>query len=398
MAQENIYKLWRRRRNLKLTKRHISNALHINDDILSEAQQKSMEEMIVEAESFGPEDGKKIDQFIDEMPERVERCLAKKGSRLMREYVDVFAVAVMVAFGIRGLFLQPFQIPTGSMQPTLFGIHFVEAGAFPRLGKLGEEVIFGASRAEAKVKAPGMFDPESFRAVSAFPWGTDTVFRIGNESYKLPGEPEKVREYCPLAENYSYNTGEPLCNGWLSSGDHLFVDRYSHHLAGWKRGDVIVFNTEGIIYNGVPLANRGYYYIKRLIGLSGDTLQIKNNMVWVKPEGEKEFRPITDFNPAFAKIYSFKGGYHGHLNIPGQILDSPESTFTVPSDCYFAMGDNSISSLDSRYWGVVPRKNVVGKGFFVFWPFNRRWGPVDVRPPLDVATDPQNGFKTMNKQ
>jgi signal peptidase I len=46
----------------------------------------------------------------------------------------------------------------------------------------------------------------------------------------------------------------------------------------------------------------------------------------------------------------------------------------VPKDGYFAMGDNSYNSYDSRYWGPVPQENLVGRGLFVYWPFNRHWG------------------------
>ncbi len=48
--------------------------------------------------------------------------------------------------------------------------------------------------------------------------------------------------------------------------------------------------------------------------------------------------------------------------------------FRVPDEGYFAMGDNSYNSLDSRYWGPVPEENLVGRGLFVYWPFNRHWG------------------------
>jgi signal peptidase I len=57
-------------------------------------------------------------------------------------------------------------------------------------------------------------------------------------------------------------------------------------------------------------------------------------------------------------------------------LATPDSTVQVPQRSYFALGDNSASSLDSRYWGFVPGDNVVGRGVFVYWPFTRHWGVV----------------------
>jgi signal peptidase I len=365
--------------------------LHVDDDILFDKQKEKLEELIIEADSLHPEDGGKVDEFISKAPLRLTAILPKRRFPLIREYVDIIAVAVMVAFGIRGLFFQPFKIPTGSMQPTLFGIHYVDAKVYENLPPILVNVLKGARRAEAEIRLPGFLDINSIMSASSSAFFTDTRFQIGGANYRLPGEAPTVINYTKLSNTHDYQPGEKLCDGWLASGDHLFVDRFSIHFTGLKRGDVVVFNTENILhYNqetGTMRPLNGYYYIKRMIGLPGDTLQLKNNIIHVKPRGEEQFRPITDFNPVFNKLYAGKGGYHGHLNVPGKILGSPEATFTVPEDSYFVLGDNSSSSLDSRYWGVVPRANIVGKGYLVFWPFTRRWGMVDRRDPLDVSTD-----------
>lgn len=388
---DSFIKLNRRRKRLREIKKHIRHALHVDDDILFDKQKEKLEELIIEAESLRPEDGGKVDEFINKAPLRLTAMLPKRKFPLIREYVDIIAVAVMVAFGIRGLFFQPFKIPTGSMQPTLFGIHYVDAKVYEKLPPILVNVLKGARRAEAEIRLPGFLDVNSIMSASSSAFFTDTRFQIGGANYRLPGEAPTVINYSKLSNTHEYQPGEKLCDGWLASGDHLFVDRFSIHFTGLKRGDVVVFNTENIHHynndSGTMQPLNGYYYIKRMIGLPGDTLQLKNNIIHVKPRNEEQFRPITDFNPAFAKLYSGKGGYHGHLNVPGTILGSPEATFTVPEDSYFVLGDNSSSSLDSRYWGVVPRANIVGKGYLVFWPFTRRWGMVDSRDPLDVHTD-----------
>jgi signal peptidase I len=60
---------------------------------------------------------------------------------------------------------------------------------------------------------------------------------------------------------------------------------------------------------------------------------------------------------------------------PGQaFLATPDRSYVIPPHSYFAMGDNSYNSYDSRYWGPVPEENVVGRGLFVYWPFTRHWG------------------------
>ncbi len=319
---------------------------------------------------------------------------------MMREYMDIFAVVMAVAFGIRALALQPFIIPTGSMQPTLFGIHYVDHGtgyfhADTRYPDLANYLLFSATRAWAVTTASGYFNPTSPKAVPG--WIPSTRFVVGEESYTLPGEPGKVVDYAKLSPALPLPEGAVLADGFLVGGDSLFVERISHLFAGLSRGDIVVFNTEDLSYNNRPLSLiSGYYYVKRLAGLPGDTLKIADGMLYVRPAQESEFRPITDFSGKFEKIFSGKGGYQGYQNGPaGFYLASSDETYTVPDGCYFMLGDNTSHSLDSRWWGPVPRRNIVGKAFVVFWPFSRRWGSMDV-PPVPVSSS--NEVNPMNLQ
>jgi signal peptidase I len=68
--------------------------------------------------------------------------------------------------------------------------------------------------------------------------------------------------------------------------------------------------------------------------------------------------------------------YRGYSNAPGWgiLLTSPKEEFTVPAESYFALGDNSYSSYDSRGWGIVPRDNVTGRALFVYYPFASHFG------------------------
>ena len=61
--------------------------------------------------------------------------------------------------------------------------------------------------------------------------------------------------------------------------------------------------------------------------------------------------------------------YRGYSNSIPPLLVSPSEKFSVPNDCYFALGDNSYNSSDSRAWGTVPQDNLMGPGFLVYWPF-----------------------------
>lgn len=383
----------RNRKKLRLLREHVAHLLHVDDDILQDNQKSELMTIRQELGSIDPRDDRKVQRAITDASRRVATVLPARKFATLREYADVFAVAMMVAFGIRGLFLQPFKIPTSSMQPTLFGIHFIErvGNHNPLLGRIPplDYPLFSCRRAVLEIKQTGEFDPASVSQHSGL-LRTDTRFGIGNVAYSLPGEVVKVAEYSAVSPNETYKAGKVLCDGWLSLGDHLFVDRFLHHLADMRRGDIAVFNTEGIYNNGAPLTNQGYYYIKRLAGLPGDTLKIVDQRLLVKPADATEFVPITELSGKFDKIYSFKGGYHGHTNeIAGGVptyLSSPNEEFVVPEDCYFMLGDNSFFSSDSRVWGVVPRKNIVGKAFWVFWPFSRRWGPADRAAPLPEPT------------
>lgn len=123
-----------------------------------------------------------------------------------------------------------------------------------------------------------------------------------------------------------------------------FTDKRIPGLRGPKRGEVIVF-----IY---PKDNKRYF-IKRLIAFQGEKVKIKDGFVYVNG------KVLND--PVFNRVYYYNQGEYG----------SEEEEITVPEDSYFVLGDNSISSQDSRYWGFVPGKNLVGEAILIFWPLNR---------------------------
>jgi signal peptidase I len=403
------------RKELKKLRSYARHTLIVDDDILSDKQKELLREIEKAPDNCDINSIEVMEKTINDCNRTYGGILPPGKNAWIREYLDVVAVAVAVAFGIRGLFLQPFKIPTSSMQPTLFGIHYIakDGKVNPLLGKVSaplDYLLFSAERAKLMVKKTGTLagdnSYEAFRQHLRYGIFPCTSFKIGGVDYSLPGTWSKVGEYTHLARNFdqngeiidriNYKTGQELCNGWLSSGDHLFVDRFSHLLVGLSRGDIVVFNTENLYYDGKALTTNGYYYIKRLIGLPGDTLKIFNNTVYICPKGENEFKIITKFSPKFEKLYSSKGGYHGHWNV-AFVNDLSENGFKVPPDSYFMMGDNSRNSLDSRYWGTVPRKNIVGKALFIFWPISRRWGLTDRMGPIDTKTH-LGSLKSMHLQ
>jgi len=127
-------------------------------------------------------------------------------------------------------------------------------------------------------------------------------------------------------------------------GEYILTDKFSYRLGLPKRGDVIVFRAP---------RNEEYDYIKRIIGLPGDSIQLENGQVFVNSQILDEYYLPKDFVTsagAFIKL--------------GQAV-------TVPNDQYFVLGDNRSHSSDSREWGFVPKENIIGKAWFRYWPPDR---------------------------
>ncbi len=143
----------------------------------------------------------------------------------------------------------------------------------------------------------------------------------------------------------------------LIEGDRLMVNklRYGPHipltdkrLPGFtkpKRGDIIVF-----IFPEDPKRD----FIKRLIATGGETVEIKDGHIYINGVLSKE--------PRIKNIY-----YYNRNSSFGEA----HQVVKVPPGNYFVLGDNSASSLDSRFWGFVPEKNLIGRAEFIYWPLNR---------------------------
>jgi signal peptidase I len=155
----------------------------------------------------------------------------------------------------------------------------------------------------------------------------------------------------------------------LQIGDHILVSKFNYGvklpfirstlipIGTPKRGDIIVF-----IYP----EDRSKDFIKRLIGLPGDTIEIRNKKILLNG------LPYSDTS----------GVYVDSLIIPGAV--QPRDNFgpvKVPADSLFVMGDNRDESYDSRFWGFVNKKDVLGKALIIYWSWNQqenwvRWGRI----------------------
>ncbi|NES81637.1 MAG: signal peptidase I [Moorea sp. SIO2B7] len=136
----------------------------------------------------------------------------------------------------------------------------------------------------------------------------------------------------------------------LEINDRLIIEKVSYHFKEPQRGDVVVFApTEKLVEQNFKDA-----FIKRVIGLPGDKVQVMGGRVYVndQPLREKyiEEEPQYDYGPV-----------------------------KVPEGQYLVLGDNRNNSYDSHYWGFVPRENLIGRAVVRFWPFNRM-GSLDEAP------------------
>jgi signal peptidase I len=135
-----------------------------------------------------------------------------------------------------------------------------------------------------------------------------------------------------------------LVNKFLYGAKIPFTDIRLPAVRDPKRGDVVVF-----VYPQDPKKD----FIKRMIAVQGETVEIKNGTIYI------DDKPLTE--PPFNKIYYYNRGSYAET----------DKKITVPADSYFVMGDNSASSQDSRYWGFVPKKNMLGKAIVIYWPPQR---------------------------
>lgn len=140
-------------------------------------------------------------------------------------------------------------------------------------------------------------------------------------------------------------------------GDRIFVNKFIYgtkipftdinvmKLKEPERGDIIVFTS--------PVEPKKYL-VKRLIGKPGDTVEIKDQHIRING------KPVEEPLVLKRNLYYNRGEY-GKAAHP----------ITVPEGFYYALGDNSLNSVDSRYWGFVPAKNIAGKVFLIHWPLKR---------------------------
>lgn len=324
--------------------------------------------------------------------EQLNKEVMKLGNRLFppspwdgwTENVEVFVVAAIMALAIRTFFLQPFKIPTGSMEPTLFGIEPRVSSELPPnfFVRVYDFLIKGKTYSRIVTQHGGTvtgLTPGSFTIWLEYTDVHLTTEQGSEEIDRIWIRPSDVIQKLHIDRDILFKPGDVLANYTTQTGDQVLVDKVTYNFHTPRRGDVFIFKTASIprLDHERGLDQEGSEdFIKRCVGFAGDIITIKPPQLFINGE-------LAKGAASFAKEYAQSDNYPGYSiydfndNAGSTSKDAQGNTvqtFYVPTDCYWAMGDNSPNSKDSRDWGGVPRQNLVGRGCFVFWPFTERWG------------------------
>ncbi|MBK1830491.1 signal peptidase I [Verrucomicrobiaceae bacterium R5-34] len=343
----------------------------------------------------------------------------------VEENLEVFFVAIVVALGLRAYVVQPFRIPTGSMQPTLNGIVATPLPDDEQLPSMATRAIQKATHGRTYVdlvtdttKVLRQNNPVIERPVFHFFTRTYIYFADGSKM-SFPGpksallaqgedgkgfgfaqttgyvaaarlSPEQRAELRqagvpfdgqPNQESAFYTNpmlapDTKVAHGYIDSGDLILVDKMSYHFRNPSRGEVFVFDTREIqrIHSDARAQGTvaGSHYIKRLAAVPGDSLQIQGLDLYINGELASE--------PGFKKVMSQENGYRGYEpreRLAGKHHFKANFSTRPGMNEYIALGDNSFNSSDSRHWGTVKEFNVIGPASFTLWPFGSgHWGPI----------------------
>ena len=391
--------------------------VHYKRDLLKEdrvAEIESRRSDLLAAIKAG--DREKVDEASKQVRAVCENALPhEKPVSWLEENVEVMFVAIVIALGLRAYYLQPFRIPTGSMQPTLNGIvgkptPEAEWPSFPK--RMMEKVLRGRTyvkivttkdeRIAADARGKMMIGDSQFMHFFS---RSEIVFAdskinlvsrlLGTAPLRLPAPLNPMMEIgLKTALGKAQMNGgvipanTVICEGTIDTGDLVLVDKFSYHFRKPKRGEVFVFDTIGIrgIHERSGEQAAGSHYIKRLCGVPGDTLSVQTPNLLIDGKIAQE--------PGIQRVIRGEGEYS--INSGGYVLADPREAMgrgvsqyiAKPSDTlelagkarpgmreYAALGDNTGNSLDSRYWGPVKEFNLVGPALFSLWPITTgHWG------------------------
>lgn len=319
-----------------------------------------------------------------------------KPTSTMRDIFEMALVVITLALGARTFLIQPMKIPTGSMQPTLWGVTYENLKDTPDFQipsdfkRYVDKWVYGISYHQLIAQCDG-----ELRAIEPIkricPFISKQRFLIGNMWHTLwfppttLSTPGTASEQALIASGVHmgqrFKKGEDVIKLKVKTGDYLFVNRLIYNFKKPERGEIVIFETRGI-----PGLQQDTFYIKRLIGLGGDTVSIgddrhvvvnKTRIDAATPNFEivygfdpnSKYIPNTFFGHVNSKISRENGGFMTMLD---GFQDASKS-YTLPEEHALVMGDNTMNSYDSRAWGAFPESKIIGRAGFVYWPISERW-------------------------
>ncbi len=350
----------------RLLLRHARKYLRYKDDRLSTSDREEiLAGMKSLREALRDKDRQRIHSAADTLDKTLHRLTPVTWESHWRENCEVILVAIVVAVGIRSYFLQPFKIPTGSMQPTLNGIigHPSSDPAPNILRQIGEFIALGRNYINVVSREDDQVSEIVPKKILFF--FTFSRLICHRQNFLVYASPDTLGHDFNVLPGRIYHRGEIIARGTIDTGDQVFVDKFAYNFMKPHRGDVFVFRTNHIPGIREDPEAGAPFYIKRLGGLPGDTLRIDPPFLYVAGKKAEGY--------GFERVMSARPPYRGYA-FGHDYLSKPDQSYAVPRNGYFALGDNSYNSYDSRYWGPVPDVNVVGRGLFVYWPFYPHWG------------------------
>jgi signal peptidase I len=393
-------------KHAKLLHKGVSRFLHYKRDLLAPAKLAEITGLRTELEqAMKARDSGRIDALTDTLNKVCEKALPSAKTSDWAENVEVFFVSIVIALGIRSYIAQPFQIPTGSMQPTLNGITAENRTEDPSPGIIGKALgyLTGTSYLNVVSDHDGYINPRTdslvekrlliFRPTTLVRFEDGHTLKINAPIRQLTDElqfwqnvganiqrsgavnPDMRDEVNVRADgSIRVKKGQVLARGLVRNGDYVIVNKFAYHFRQPTRGEVFVFTTKNIrgIERTLDRRMGSQHYIKRLTGVPGDTLDVQSPDLLINgaPAVEKGIRKVIDnaVLPARRGAYAYQG------YSPDRAIELPIALSTQGQQEYFAMGDNSYNSSDSRYWGPVPEQNLVGPGWICYWPLTSHWG------------------------
>ena len=385
----------------KLLRKGVVKFLSYKKDLISEEMFSKINQSLEEFDAaVNSKDKDKIKSAAKSLTSLCEGSVPPPRNPIIRENLEVIFVAIIIAVGIRSYCLQPFRIPTGSMQPTLNGIicnvsdqdgstNYENPGFIKSAWEK-----FSEGRTYVDFTIPAGAKIERFEELTRLKFFTSTRIHFQNpniDSIKV-GVPlknlfqEKNRGGLGLRAalnisrsfNSSRESGKEFfvngrhmdidsdfrLQGYCDTGDQVLVNKMIYHFRNPTRGEIFVFNTKGIL--GINGGIQSQHYIKRLCGVPGDNLEIKTNGGPLYVNGgeakEKGIVKVSEEYEGYSLIRKIRVPDYQGIN-----------KITLDKDEYFALGDNSDDSADSRMWGTVPEENLLGPGLMVYWPLEH-WG------------------------